>query len=93
MGQLVVIRFARPRTGQNAPAINQDAMRADLHGQLETLLKARLGDEVALRLEMGATSDIRLEGRFSLKPNEVKGIVSEALGEVMESFDPSGYTS
>ena len=92
MGQLVVIRFARPRTAQTAPATHQDAMRADLHHQLELLLKARLGDEVALRLEMGATSDIRLEGRFSLKPNEVKAAVSEALGEVMESFDPSGYT-
>ena len=93
MGQLVVIRFARPRTAQNAPAINQDAMRADLHRQLEVLLKARLGDEVALRLEMGATSDIRLEGRFELKPNEVKAMVSGALGEVMGSFDPSGYMS
>jgi hypothetical protein len=92
MKQLVVIHFARPRNTQSAPAINQDAMRADLHRQLEVILKARLGNEVALRLELGATSDIRLEGRFQLKPNEVKGIVSEALGEVMESFDPSGYT-
>jgi hypothetical protein len=90
MAQLVVIRFANPRA---APAnLDQDAMQADLHAQLEPLLKAQLGEETELRLERGATNEIRVEGRFALKPNEVKSIVSETLGEVMDAFDPSGYT-
>jgi CO dehydrogenase nickel-insertion accessory protein CooC1 len=92
MSQLVVIRFAQPRGNKNVLSIDQDAMQADLHAQLEVLLKARLGEETRLRLEQGATNDIRLEGRFSMKPLEVKAVVSEVLGEVMDGFDPSGYT-
>ncbi len=92
MSQLVVIRFAEPRNTKGAPALDQDAMQADLHTQLEAALRAQLGDDVKLRLERGASNDIRLEGKFSMKPGEVKAIVSEVLGEIMDAFDPSGYT-
>lgn len=92
MAQLVIIRFANPRASNAVPTMNQDAMQTDLHAQLEVMLKERLGEETELRLVRGATNEIRLEGRFALKPAEVKSIVSEVLGEVMEAFDPSGYT-
>jgi hypothetical protein len=91
MSPLVIIRFANPRHSKNAPALDEDAMRDDLHAQLEVILKDRLGEDTELRLERGETNEIRVEGRFPMKPLEVKSIVSEALGEVMEAFDPSGY--
>ena len=93
MPQLVVIRFANPRSGSQAVHLDEDAMRTDLHAQLEVLLKERLGEDTELRLERGEHNEIRLEGRFPMKAPEVKAIVSEVLGEVMEGFDPSGYTS
>jgi hypothetical protein len=89
--KLVIVRFARPRAGSAAANIDQDALRTDLQAQLERLVQARLGEDTELRLELAATSEIRLEGRFAVKPLEVKAIVSEALGEVMDGFDFSGY--
>ncbi len=92
MAQLITIRFAQPRqTRGGTPAMNNEAMRADLHAQLEPLLRAQLGEETELRLEEGANNDIRVDGRFSFKPNQVKQIVGDTLGDVMENFDASGY--
>lgn len=88
---VVTIRFAKPRATKGGSAFDEAAMQRDLQAQLELLLQQRLGDDLELRLELAESSEIRLEGRFPLKPLEVKGVVSEALGEIMEGFDPSGY--
>ena len=65
---------------------------ADLQARLEVLIWERLGDDVELRLTRGETNDIRIDGKFIEKPLEVKRVVSEALGEIMEDFDSSAYT-
>jgi uncharacterized lipoprotein YajG len=94
MSQVITIRFAQPRPGRggSSPGLDHVAMRVDLHAQLEPLLKAQLGQDTQLRLEEGANNDIRVEGRFSMKANEVKQVVSQTLGDVMENFDASGYS-
>jgi hypothetical protein len=88
--KIVTIRFALPRNA--AKNMDHDAMQADLHAQLEVLIWERLGDDVELRLTQGETNDIRIDGKFLQKPLEVKRIVGEALGEIMEDFDSSAYT-
>jgi hypothetical protein len=89
--KLVIVRFARPRAGSAAANFDQDALRTDLQAQLERLVQAQLGNDTEVRLELAMTSEIRIEGRFDSKPLEVKGVVSEALGEIMDGFDFSGY--
>ena len=89
----VVIRFATPPAARRAqPAIQPDttAMHAELKRQLEELLVPQLG-EIYVRLEEGFSNDIRLEGKYLMKPGEVKRIVSEALEQVMDGFDSSLY--
>lgn len=88
--KIITIRFATPRNA--ATNMDHDAMQADLQAQLEVLIWERLGDDVELRLTRGETNDIRVDGKFSEKPPEVKRIVGEALGEIMEDFDSSAYT-
>ena len=88
--KIVTIRFANPRNA--AKNMDHDAMQADLQARLEVLIWERLGDDVELRLTRGETNDIRIDGKFIEKPLEVKRVVSEALGEIMEDFDSSAYT-
>jgi hypothetical protein len=89
----VVIRFATPPASRRSqPALETDttAMHAELKRQLEELIVPQLG-ELAVRLEEGFSNDIRTEGKFPMKPGEVKRIVSEALEQVMDGFDSSLY--
>jgi hypothetical protein len=89
----IVIRFAQPPASRRAQtAVNTDntAMHAELRRQLEAIIVPQLG-ELTVRLEEGFSNDIRTEGKFPMKPGEVKRIVSEALEQVMDGFDSSLY--
>jgi hypothetical protein len=89
----VVIRFAQPpasRRSQSSAEADNTAMHAELTRQLEELLVPQLG-ELNVRLEEGISNDIRTEGKFPMKPGEVKRIISEALEQVMDGFDSSLY--
>lgn len=72
------------------PTLDEDAVRAWLHEQLEPQVRAKLGEQVELRVVPGRTFEIRPEG-LQAKAVDVREIVGDLIGEVMGEFDAESF--
>lgn len=92
MQKCVIIRFA-VRSSKIGPQLDLAAARKDLLEQLVARIRTRYGDDTEVEITEGQTSEIRMDGKFHEKGNDVRAFVSELLGEVMEGFDSSAYAA
>ncbi len=97
----ITLRFPKPLPKYDAqgkekpsPYFDWDGMFSAIAASLEPQLQDRFGDDVELVLELANASDIRVSGSYlGMKTTEVRDLVSEMLGEVMEGIDTSEYAN